>query len=155
MIKIIVLIFVCSLITILGFIISNQYKKRIIIFKDLSKFCSICENKIKLNKISIKEIIDENKEIFSKEFIDIAYNYYILSNEEYNSNILNFEEEKMVKDFFSSIGKMDVDTEINNMCTYKKNMECKLKHLLDNKTSGQLGAKLGILLSLIVFIVFI
>ena len=155
MIKIIVLIFVCSLITILGFIISNQYKKRIIIFKDLSKFCSICENKIKLNKISIKEIIDENKEIFSKEFIDIAYNYYILSNEEYNSNILNFEEEKMVKDFFSSIGKMDVDTEINNMYTYKKNMECKLKYLLDNRTSGQLGAKLGILLSLIVFIVFI
>ncbi|HBP44157.1 MAG TPA: hypothetical protein DD621_05815 [Clostridiales bacterium] len=155
MIKIIVLIFVCSLITILGFIISNQYKKRIIIFKDLSKFCSICENKIKLNKISIKEIIDENKEIFSKEFIDIAYNYYILGNEEYNSNILNFEEEKMVKDFFSSIGKMDLDTEINNMCTYKKNMECKLKYLLDNKASGQLGAKFGILLSLIVFIVFI
>lgn len=155
MIKYILLISMSLLIMYLGYLFTKSYKKKVIIFNDLVKFCEICDLGITINKLSITKIIDEYKDSFSKQFLDIVDNYYLNKNFDYHSDYLSVSEEKIVKDFLLSLGKMDVGCELNNLCNNKKAFEKIYRDLKENKQKGMLGTKLGVLFGLIFFIVFV
>ena len=70
--------------------------------------------------------------------------------------LLSDYEFKIVKQFFDSIGTLDVEGEISNVKANLEQFKSVYNELkANNKTVGELGVKLGVLLSILVFIIFV
>ena len=122
------------------------------LYKDLGYICKYLKNNISFNKNNINTLL-------TNCFKDISRNsrYLIENNSKQVSTLVAGKNNKtLLRDFFKSLGKGDVDYEINNLNYYETNFENNLKSSTEElKTKGQVYFKLIIGLGLIVCILLI
>ncbi len=153
--KLVLLIICCCAVIITGYLYSNYFKKKLIIFYDLLNFCDLLKTEIKLRKTTIIEIVKNSDGQFSKEFKNLIY-YYLGLCDKYQQNYLSKSEENLIKNFVLSLGKNDIWGEMENLDVRKNMIQNYCNQLYDkNKREGELGLKFGVLGAVIIFIVFI
>ena len=153
--KLFLLFVCCGAVVIIGFLFSNYYKKKLIVFSDLLKFCDVLKSEIKFKKSTINEIFKNNKHMFSKEFndlVDICFNF--VDYKEFN--YLSKKEFKIVRNFMLALGKNDVVGEIENIDSRKILLQNYYDDLvIKNKSEGELAVKFSISCAVLIFIIFI
>ena len=154
--KIIVLLVVCVCVFYIGYLFTSLYKRKLQIFSDLIKLCDLLENKIKFKKELVPQILNESRTLFCKEFNFLIDELYFKIGGNIVGILLSDYEFKIVKQFFDSIGTLDVEGEISNVKANSEQFKSVYYELkANNKTVGELGVKLGVLLSILVFIIFV
>lgn len=153
--KLIVLFVVCLCVFYVGYLYTNYHKKKLMIFCDLVKFCGLFESSVRFSKLTLIEIVNKYKNLFCLEFNNILDDYFIKM-KPIESDFLSKEEIAEVTDFLSSLGKQDLIGEVENVRDYKTkfiSMKTDIENI--NSKVGGLGIKLGILTSLLIFVIFV
>lgn len=122
------------------------------LFKDLVYICKYLKNNISFNKNNINTLLTNCFKDISKQ------SRYLIENNSKQVSILvaGRNNKNLLSDFFKSIGKGDVDYELNNLTYYETNFDNNLKISTEElKTKGQMYFKLIIGLGLIVCILLI
>lgn len=116
MIKIFLIISIVVCCALIGVVIKNQLLIRLNIFKDFKSICKGCSNEIAFLKTD-KYTMLKKCSISIKQSCQLVDDYIVLGKCE--SKYLKTQENKLINDFLNSIGKMDVDGEINNLKYYE------------------------------------
>lgn len=154
--KIFIILVVCICVFMVGLFFSNYYKNKIKIFLDLIKFCEIYESEIRFSKCEISEIILKNKSQFTTNFYNLLEKYFIYNNKIVDIDCLSKDEILAIESLLSSIGKLDVVGEINNINIQKVKVLSVEKELSSRCDKlSPLSIKLGVLGALLTFIIFI
>lgn len=167
MLKVIILCVLCSLIIFIAYKISIYYKQRQMLFENLCEFCNYVQTEIGFLKTDITAVADKFCNCSSKDFSKIlelyittlkkSQNFYddFLDNLSKLSILKNSEKEKICS-FFDGLGKSGQQEQIAQIENFKNDFMLELVNTKDdNKKYGAVSLKLGLLLSLAVFIVFI
>lgn len=154
--KIFILSIVALSVFYLGYLISKFLYKQYQIYNELIKFCDILINQIKFSKNPVKKIVSDNINVFNSDLKHILTEYFINENKKVRSiYLLNSDEEELLK-FFNSIGKLDANGEICNIENNKTLFNLALKGKEEkNLKYGSLSKKLGALLGILLFIIFL
>lgn len=136
----------------IGYSINLYYKNRCNFYKNLIDFLNIYENEITFNKNNIFSILANHT--FGKA-IDIFLNNYLNYNIIYPKYILE-SEMKEINNLLESLGKKDIDGEIQNL----NNFKIKFEHLYikccdDYKKKGSISIKLSFVIGLLIAILLI
>lgn len=154
--KTVVLLIICGCVFYIGCLFTSYYKRKLQIFSDLIKLCDLLESQIKFKKELVPNILLNNKKLFCSDFNMLIDEMYFKSSKQNIGYLLTYNELKIVHQFFDSIGMLDVDNEINNLKANSENFKSILNDLKTNKNGvGELGIKLGVLMSILIFIIFI
>ena len=153
-------IFILSIIALsvfyLGYLISLFYLKQYQIYNELVKFCELLINQIKFSKNPVKKIVSENINAFNSDLKSILNDYFINENKKVKSVYLLNSDEEQILNFFNSVGKLDLNGEICNIENNKAVLNLKLKEKEQNNLKyGPLSKKLGALLGILLFIIFV
>jgi len=116
MIRIILMIGIVVCCVLIGNMIKNCLFVRCQIFKDFKGLCKSISNEITFLKTD-KFTMLNNREFLDKRSAEIIHNYLLLG--KVDCAYLKNAENKALNDFLNSIGKMDVDGEINNLNYYE------------------------------------
>lgn len=154
--KIFVLSIIALTIFYLGYLINMFFKKQCEIFGELVKFCSLLISQIKFTKNHVKKIVEENLSLFNSDFKNILSNYFINNCGVVKSIYLLRCDEVEILNFFNSIGKLDALGEVCNIENNKIFFELRLRDKEEkNRKYGALSKKLGALIGLLLFIIFL
>jgi len=136
----------------IGYSINLYYKNRCVFYKNLIDFLNIYENEISFNKNNIYSILENHS--FGK-VLDHFLKGYLNCNIIYPKYILETET-KEINNLLDSLGKKDIDGEIQNIKNFKLKFEHFYKSCSDDyKKKGKLSLKLSFVLGLIVTILLI
>lgn len=156
MIKIIILIALFCSICYLGFSIANYYKKKELFYAEFLKFMEMFFNNVKFNKTKIHIFVSDFLKECKTDCKYLLQEYFINKNHEIKLSILNDSENVRIKDFLNSIGKFDVNGELNNIENHKTILvENYAKSKIDVKQYGVLYSKMGVLVALVLVIVLL
>ena len=167
MIKILLLCILCSLIIFIAYKISAYYKQRQMLFENLCEFCNYMQTEIGFLKTDITASIDKFNNCSSKDFSKVLKLYLTTLKQSQNFyddfmeslsklNILKTNEKEKICSFFDSLGKSSQQEQIAQIENFKNDFMTELSNTKDdNKKYGAVSLKLGMLLSLAVFIIFI
>lgn len=134
--------------TLIGLGFSNSIKDKIFLCSDIIEFCDSLSNTIKYSKDALPNVIAESK---LKKYV--PYNYF----DAYSQ--LNFpfskEENFKINDFFSRLGKDDMNNEISKISSFKSYVEAmqdKYKNIYKSKSKVYItmGMGSGIVMSLMI-----
>jgi len=128
MIRIILMIGIVVCCVLIGNMIKNCLFVRCQIFKDFKGLCKSISNEITFLKTD-KFTMLNNREFLDKRSAEIIHNYLLLG--KVDCAYLKNAENKALNDFLNSIGKMDVDGEINlsEIESKNKDLEVEIKKL--------------------------
>ena len=145
------ILFVCF--TEISIINLNFYKTKVKIVNELIDFFKCYISEISFLKTDISRVVDKYNNKYSIHTQKILNNYSELKN--YSIYFNDFEKNE-IYNCFMSIGKMDIDNEINN----SNNIILKLTNIQDAtkdiyKTKGELRSKLIFILGLILIVILI
>lgn len=148
--KLFLLILVFACFVFVGIYIYFRYYYRFVLYKDLIFLCKNLKNNITFNKNQINSILNlalRNVSKMSKNLIVTGKDNFMLFSKD---------DIKNVNDFSSSLGKGDVDFEINNI-TYFENNFLELKDVAKEKLdkNGIVYLKLCIFVGLAFFIMLL
>lgn len=161
MIKILLLIFVFSLIVYIGYGIFNYYKTRASFFKDLTTFINKLDDEISFLKSDLVSLTCAEKQVYGDEFNSVLkefHNHLTSLSKEFiaNSNFLTREELNEINTFFNSLGKSGLEEQKVCIAFYKRRFNEQFQKLIGEKESyGIVGFKLCIALGFFICIVFI
>jgi len=149
--KIILLIILMLLFILFGIIVYLYYLYRYRLFKDLVYISKYLKNNITFNKDNIGNILTN-----SFQNINSTSKFIIKNNHGILSKILGKSDNSLLSDFFASLGKGDVEYEINNINYFENifvDLEGKAKDNLSK--NGIMYLKLIIGIGLIICIILI
>lgn len=149
--KIFLIIILLGLFVLVGSVVYLYYLYRHRLFKDLVFISKYLKNNISFNK-------EELNIILTNAFASInqSSNFLIKNHNNIVSKILYKSDQKLICEFFDSLGKGDVGFEINNLNYYENmfvDLELKTKELLSK--NGMMYFKLIIGIGLIICIILI
>ena len=148
---VLIIVLGCSFI-ILGLNVKKHYKQKSDFYDCLVKFLSVLNQEISFLKSDLESII--NSHHYSEDF-DYFLQEYLL-NRKVNLSFLSDEENYQLLQFLDSLGKGDVEREINNLSYYSIQFSDKLvKVKQDESTNGNMYFKLVSLVGIVVCIVLI
>ena len=140
--------------SLIGILIYLNYNSKKNVYKCLVDFCDCSLLEIKFNKTNFKKIINKYIKSCNFEMKNILNSY--LERKPYNSKILNSEENEVVQNFLCSIGKKDVDGEVDNISKYKEIFKLSYeKAKEDEKKHGVISLKISIVIGLLLAIILI
>ncbi|MDE6189013.1 MAG: stage III sporulation protein AB [Clostridia bacterium] len=155
----------CFISAYLGIVGKNYYEKR---YKYLASFNDyllalvdgISYSKDRLPEIS-KKYLAQSKGGFSKDLQSFISVIERVGEEEkiencFNCKYLKKQDKAYFNDFFSSLGKVDYDTQLSKLNMSKAEMEKILaKAEKDKKTTGNVLSKLGLLIGITIMIILV
>lgn len=163
--KIILLIIVFSCSLIIGILISKYFKRRQEFYLDLCSYFEITKLSISYSQSKLIEIISKNKAGFHTDFYLFLSHFeqFLLKNIETSEfkaydklNFLDREEREEIFNFFSSLGEMAKEEEIERLeINNKKFSDKKDKSIFEYKKFSSLYLKLFIILGITFVIIFI
>ncbi|MBE5757382.1 MAG: hypothetical protein E7345_00415 [Clostridiales bacterium] len=148
--KLFLLLLMLVFFILIGVCVYKFYSVRHSLYADMVYICKSLKNNISFSKDNIKEILNSN-------IINLKFTTRKILNSLDSSNIfLKNDDREIIDKFFSSLGKGNVDYEINNITYHENNFEnLKEQALFDLKNKGLLYMKLIIILGLVFFILLI
>lgn len=161
--KVILLLIMVVCIVLIGLMINNYYKDRRNFFVNLCNFCDTLKVNISYSQNKLNEIIFDFKRTCDKDFSNFLTKFQLTLNDNSTSldlsstlKILNDKEKQDVLNFFSCLGSLGVDEEIEKI-VLNKNTFCKIKDKCEEQKSklSPLYIKLFIVLALGVLIIFL
>lgn len=121
------------------------------LYKDLVFMCKYFKNNISFNKNDVKTIMDS-----CMEKISLTSRNILNSNTDKLNKYIKSDDRKNIVDFIHSLGKGDVDFEINNLSYYESIFEsCEIESKQNLEKNGIMYFKLIIAVGLIVCILLI
>lgn len=166
-VKIIVLLTLCALIVFISYKISAYYKTRQTFFDNLNSFCLNLESEIQFLKTDLGQVIEKEKKRYCKDFNYILNEYQSLLKHTNNFaenfknkldkiNVLKDDEKIKIYQFFEMLGKSNVYDQLAQIASFKQQFDKQFEVIKnDNLKFGTTSLKLGFLLSLAVFVMFI
>ena len=156
--KIILIAILFSSVSFLGFQISKVYSNKERFYLELNNFVNYLISEIsflKTDLVKISENYNCTNSVFS-EFLNNLKNKLLFETEYKNIDLLNENENLIIKNFVDNLGKNDSATECDKLKNYLENFKQKLSETREqNKKYGsmikKLGALGGILLCIIVY----
>ena len=149
--KFFLLIILFCLFVIFAIAVYLYYLYRSKLFQDLVYICKFLKNNIAFNKNDMNVLLTNSFENISQ-----SSKYLLKNNSSSVSKIIIKNERKLLNDFFKSLGKGDVNFEVNNINYYLNNFESfETKAKEDMKSKAMTYFKLIIALGLIVCILLI
>ena len=150
----------------IGYGLSKFYKKRKRFFEDLTLFCEKLCVDISFSSESLKTIINQNYECFSKDFKIVLNGYLtfletngsVLENETLfkKLNVVKDEEKEAILLFFKNLGRLDACNQVAEINNFKlKFLDLKKGAEEENKKFGSLSLKLLVLLGILVVIILL
>ena len=167
MIKIFLLCVLCLLVIFLAYKIGSYYKQRQRFFENVCEFCNFLQTEIGFLKTDITSLMTKYSNCSSKDFSKVLQLYIDSLKKAQNFhedfidnlsklNLLKTNEREKICSFFDSLGKSSQDEQLAQIENFKNEFASQLKNASeDNKKYGTSSLKLGILLSLAIFIIFI
>ncbi|MBR4745714.1 MAG: stage III sporulation protein AB [Clostridia bacterium] len=141
----------CSFI-LLGSNVKNHYRQRSNFYDCLAKFLIVLNQEITFLKSDLACIM--NSHHFSDDFDCFLKEY--LSNQKVTLSFLSDEENNQLLQFLNSLGKGDVEREVNNLSYYSVQFNDKLaKVKQDESTNGNMYFKLVSLIGVVICIMLI
>ncbi len=154
--RLVAILIICICVFYVGVLFGKFYKIKLQIFYDLMQLCELLELQIKFKKEVIAKIIEDNRTMFSNEFNKIIDCYYYKKNDSVNISVLSNKEQMLIKNFFNSLGRADVEGEINNIKSNFAQFSIVYNDVkIKSESTGALGPRLGLRCAIIVFIVCI
>lgn len=166
-IKIILILAICLLVIFVAYKIYAYYKARQNYYQNMCDFCSYLESQINFLKTDICKLIENKREEYYKEFSNtlLAYKKALKSGQDFKNeflsslaklSILSEEEKNKILSFFDSLGKTNQIDQLAQISSYKKEFENNLDISKTEITKkGATSLKLGILMAIAVFVIFI
>ncbi len=162
-IMLLLITFVC--IVLIGIMINNYYKKRKNFFCDMCAFFDCLKVSISYSQNKLNEIICDFKKTCGKEFFEflVRYEKHLESNNEKEESkicsdlkILSEKEKQDILKFFSKLGSLGVDEEVEKI-VLNKNLFLKTKERCEEQERklSPLYIKLFVVLALGVLIIFL
>ena len=150
----------------IGYGLSKFYKRRKRFFEDLTLFCEKLCVDISFSSESLKTIINQNYECFSKDFKIVLNGYLtfletngsVLENETLfkKLNVVKDEEKEPILLFFKNLGRLDACNQVAEINNFKlKFLDLKKGAEEENKKFGSLSLKLLVLLGILVVIILL
>lgn len=134
--------------SLLGFLIYLNYSSKRKTYGYLVNFCDTCLLEIKFNKNNFKKIIEKNLDSYNQEMKKILSSY--LDKEEYNSKLFKKNEVVSIQNFINSLGKKDLDGEVQNLNKYRELFEQNFKKSKeDEQKKGVVSLKLFIVVGML------
>lgn len=132
----------------IGLLIYLNYNSKRKTYSYLVDFCDTCLLEIKFNKNNFKKIIEKNLSSYNLEMKKILNCY--LDKECYTSKIFKKSDTVFIQNFIDSLGKKDIDGEIQNLNKFKELFDQNLKKSKeDEQKKGVLSFKLLIVVGLL------
>lgn len=150
----------------IGYGLSKFYKRRKRFFEDLTLFCEKLCVDISFSSESLKTIINQNYECFSKDFKIVLNGYLtfletngsVLENETLfkKLNVVKDEEKEPILLFLKNLGRLDACNQVAEINNFKlKFLDLKKGAEEENKKFGSLSLKLLVLLGILVVIILL
>ncbi len=134
--------------SLLGFLIYLNYSSKRKTYGYLVNFCDTCLLEIKFNKNNFKKIIEKNLDSYNQEMKKILSSY--LDKEEYDSKLFKKNEVVSIQNFINSLGKKDLDGEVQNLNKYRELFEQNFKKSKeDEQKKGVVSLKLFIVVGML------
>ncbi len=166
MIKLILILILCSLILFVAYKIFIYYKSRKYFYENCCDFCTNLQAKISYLKKDILGVLNE-KNSYGKDFNKLLDSYKKCLNDLSNFDenlksdidklvILKQDEKDKIFTFLSILGKSSEQEQITQILNFKQNFIQNLDQAkIDNSKYGGLSMKMGLLIALTVVVIFI
>lgn len=166
MIKIILIITLCSLVLFIAYKILVYYKSRKYFYENCCDFCTNLQTQISYLKKDILGVINENNN-YEKDFNKLLESYKKclnnLSNFDENLkkdidklSILKQNEKDKIFTFLSVLGKSSEQEQITQILNFKQTFFQNFEQAkIENAKYGVLSMKMGILITLTILVIFI
>ena len=145
---------VLALSSILGYLYAQKYEKRYKFYFSFSSFNKKIMNEAYFTQKSVKSILSESDN--EDDFYKIADQYFTKAENKIDYKYLNEEDKKYLFSYLKCIGGCDRDTQIKFVNISEEELKQRVKLSFEEKKKYfPLYIKLGFLIGLIMFIVFI
>lgn len=162
--KVILIVVLCVITTYIGYLLSRQYKQRRDLYVNLKDFVDKISSEIKFKNSSIKDLCLSYEKNYNGEFLKILKTYTKSLDEKSEFSLDDIavvksytdEEKSLITNFFNSLGKFDLKTQIEDMNNFKRRFE---EYCEDAKSEykkySSLFTKLGLIIGLAISIIII
>jgi len=162
--KILLVLFVISATSFMGFTAGRQYKNKVIFFRDLLLFCVYVKNEVSFFKSKLSDILNKGKLNCNENFNDLCkianqslqQGRFVLLEEKnlHFLKFLSFSERQTITNFFNFLGKSDENNQKNQIDSYEKifsDYSERAKQDYDSKAGlyGKLGVYAGLFLAIL------
>ena len=152
-----VAILIFCVILFIGWYFYNKTQKKSHFYANFLQFCEFIKNEIGFFQNNLKEILSK-KEYSSNEFNSLIEDFKKNENIDIwckEQKILDANEIVQIKNFFAKLGRLDVQSQTNEIETFLKYLEEKIndiktKHLKKAKLTFSLSVMLGLLAFIII-----
>ena len=163
--KIVILAILLVISIYIGYIFSKKYKTRENFFSALVMLCQKFDVEINYSRQRLKNIFSSLDEKQKKALCGISDNFLSFIDKETplekeflfkGINFLKEDEKDLIFMFFKSLGRSDVDSQSKEIKNFQSRFESLTTSAInENKKYGKLSIKLGIVLGLFIFVLFI
>lgn len=165
-IKLAIIVTICLLVVFIAYKLYCFYKLRCLYYQNLYDFCSFLSSQISFLKTDLTSLIKTKQIEYQKDFNSTLKSYLnaLVSNnfskqfgdELKKQNILTMDEQTQICNFFEKLGKTNQQDQLAILSATKQQVQEKLKLLnQDLSKKGTVNLKLGIMLALALFVIFI
>ena len=148
--KLFLMLILFALFVLIAIFVYSIYLFRSRLYQDMIYICKSLKNNISFNKNDVGTILRESYQSISKS------SKFIIQYRDNQCIKIITRKERIISDFYESLGRADVDYEINNLNYYEERfLQLSDKSHNDLKTNGSMYFKLIIGLGLIVCIILI
>ncbi|MBQ0017319.1 MAG: hypothetical protein KBT30_01650 [Clostridiales bacterium] len=166
-IKLILILILCFLVIFISYKIFCYYKSRQYFFQNLCEFCSYMESQISFLKMDLKSVVESKKGSYSKDFNSLLCSYQKILEVKENFNedfklalskiaILKEDEKTKLFTFFDMLGKSNIVDQMAQIQSFKNDFSQNLSTTeKENNKYGTMSVKLGLLLAVALFVIFI
>lgn len=145
----------------IGVLVKRRYKSRVAFFKSACEFSSSLATELGMKKTPMPEIANKFLKGREGEFekvveswIAIAKNATTFGFDDIKTSFLKTDEKKELAEFFSSLGKTNLDDQLSHVAYYKNLFEQKRKTSEDeDKKLGGMYFKLCVLFGLAILLI--
>lgn len=162
--KIILAIVLCAITTTIGYGLSKQYKKRKRFFEDIIDFSNKLSGEMRFRSSFVKDVCNAECDNYGNE-LSITIKAFVNSldkkqalniNSIQELSILTSDDKKSISNFFNSLGKYDLKTQLIEFENHKSNFQVQLQGAVEeNKKYSSLFTKLGLIIGLAISIIII
>ena len=162
--KLILIVGLCAITRYIGYLLSKQYKLRRDLYVNLKDFVDKISAEIKFKNLSVKDVCLANEKSYNGEFGKVIKSYLKCLDEKKDFSVdqvgvvKNYtdEERNLITNFFNSLGKFDLKTQIKDMDNFKCRFEeyCE-EAKAEYKKYSSLFIKLGLIIGLAISIIII
>ncbi len=165
MLKVALILIVCGLVVFLAYKFYVYYKARQCYYQNLCDFCTYLQSQIGFLKTDIYNLVEQRKNTYKKEFLKTLECYQkALKSTNFRedmqktmmTNLLLDPEKAKIIDFFDMLGKTNQMDQLSQISACKAEFESKLSSVSqETQKKGTTSFKLGILLAIAIFVIFI